>query len=381
MKTFLLLLSFTLVACSQGDSNSDSHLLPASTEGPVSVMDGFDAADPEGSFQALAAGVSDSKVIFETYDMDLKEVYQDEKIPLAFPFQVDGNDPVLITGLESSCGCTDVFIEVEGKPYVLNDSIPAGTKGIVRATFTSAKYRKDKNSVITLRGNAANFPEKLTLHAFVRPVFEYEPSQLRFGDVMSGDLQAEAPSLTVSVVAREPFEVLHWKRLPEGVTIQDTGRVETGANGTEQHRWFEVTLGKDLNPGVLYQSAIATTSLGNTLEVVLHANVLGPVKYYPEQRLWFGTVNQGQTPVRVLKVVATLDDKPLVLPEVSFEGAEVFSLVLAEKKPGKEFVVRVKLSTDAPLGRHGGKLKLHYPEGSGLDDHEILVSAIVRSAT
>jgi hypothetical protein len=75
-----------------------------------------------------------------------------------------------------------------------------------------------------------------------------------------------------------------------------------------------------------------------------------------------------------------MDEIPLVVPEVIFEGADVFKLVTAEKTPGKEFVVRVKMNGDAPLGRHGGTLKLIYPEGSTLKNHQILVSAIVRKA-
>ena len=376
MKTLHLVLFLSLFwACSQSDSNPDGNSMAES-----SVMAGFDRAAPQASFHAMAAGASESRIQFEVHDLDLKEVYQNQEFPVEFPFKVEGKDDVVFTGLETSCGCTNVYVEVNGEKYVLNEIIPAGSQGILHATFTSAKYRKEKNSVITLRGNAANLPEKLTLYAFVKPVFEYEPSQVRFGDVMAAGLREEDPVKVIKVIAKEPFEVKKWRRLPKGVTITDTGRVETGANGMEQYRWFEVKLGEDVNPGILYQSAIAETTLGDQMEIVVHANVVGPVKYFPEQRLWFGTVNQGQTPVRVLKVVATMDEIPLVVPEVIFEGADVFKVVTAEKTPGKEFVVRVKMNGDAPLGRHGGTLKLIYPEGSTFKNHQILVSAIVRKA-
>ena len=376
MKASLLALIFSLFgACSQGEPDPNGNAV-----GQASVMDGYDPAAPQASMNALAAGSSDSRIQFEVHDLDLKEVYQDQEFQVEFPFQVEGKDDVVFTGLETTCGCTDAYVNVNGKKYVLNALIPAGSKGVLHATFTSAKYRKEKNSVITLRGNAANLPEKLTLYAFVKPVFEYEPSQVRFGNVMASGLREEDPVKVIKVIAKEPFEIKKWRRLPMGVTITDTGRVETGANGLEQHRWFEIELGEEVNPGVLYQSAIADTTLGNPMEVVMHANVVGPVKYFPEQRLWFGTVNQGQTPVRVLKVVSTMEDIPLIVPKVVFEGADVFNVVTAEKTPGKEFVVRVKMKGNAPLGRHGGTLKLIYPEGSTMKNHQILVSAIVRKA-
>ncbi len=71
MKTLHLVLFLSLFwACSQSDSNPDGNSMAES-----SVMAGFDRAAPQASFHAMAAGASESRILFDVYDLALQEVH------------------------------------------------------------------------------------------------------------------------------------------------------------------------------------------------------------------------------------------------------------------------------------------------------------------
>ncbi len=376
---FVLLL---LAACGGSEAPDPNAGDAASTviQEQGSVMRGYDSSDPQGSIDAIAAGASTSNLVFEVKSIDLGTTYQKHKYPLSFPFKVEGDEPIVITLLDPSCGCTDAKIKINGEVWPLGREIPAGSVGEIAAVFDAASYRRKKGSTIKIRGSAANLPDSLKLESFVLPVFELKPNPILFGDVMYGNLRDSDPEIVVEVVGMEPFEVTRWKTVPEGITIQETGEPTLDAEGKRQTRNFTFRLERNAPAGRMFKTAIADTTLDVPLQVTMRATITGPIQYLPEQRLSFGIINEGETPQRLVTIKANTEQIAVPKPIVKIEGksAAVMTTAIVEKEAGRSYVIRVRLKEGVAFGRYPGSMTISYPEGSGIESHTFPLSATVR---
>ncbi|TAH36344.1 MAG: DUF1573 domain-containing protein [Planctomycetota bacterium] len=332
---------------------------------------------------------SQSQLRFEKDTVDLGDVYQENHYPVTFPFRVEGPDPLKITALETSCGCTEAHVEVEGERLALEKgvSIEAGKSGMIVATFSSQQFSHRKISTVTVRGNGLNMPSKLSISAMVHPVFELSPSRLTFGELLYIRKGSDAPvdpkeldkrTRLVFVKAPEPFTVTRWAYVPPGVSIVDTNRAETGPDGKSQTRSFEIKVHLDAAPGRITNSILGETSLGKTLEIVLVGEILGPVKYFPGERILFGMVNQGQAASRRLKAVVGGPGMTLPEPSLKLDGDAVFTAAVVDRQPGQQYEIRIDISTEATVGRHSAILRLSFPSESGIEPKEFPINAVVR---
>jgi len=380
LKFPLLLLLLAVLGCSDASAPTGSEESATVIAEQGSVMRGYDSTDPQGSMDALAAGSSTSNIVFETKSVDLGKTYQKHKYPLSFPFVIEGGDPVVITTLDPSCGCTEAKIKINGEIWPLGREIPPGTKGEISAVFDGASYRRTKASTIKIRGTASNLPDSLKLETFVLPVFELKPNPILFGDVMYGDLRDNDPEITVEVIGMEPFEVTRWKTVPEGITIQEKGEPTLDEEGKRQTRHFTFRLERNAPAGRMFKSAIAETTLDIPLQITMRATITGPIQYLPEQRLSFGLVNEGETPQRLVTIKANTEQVNVPSPIINIDGkaAKVMTHTLVEKEAGRSYVVRVKLNEDVAFGRYPGSMTVSYPEGSGIESHTFPLSATVR---
>jgi hypothetical protein len=204
-----LLLSLSLLSCGSGEDDATAEVPPnpsAISQNPL-----------QKPILVLSAETqpSSSRLKFERMDLDLGELYQQTDVPISFPFEVDGPDPVTISYLKASCGCTDVGLSVDGKEWPLNTPIPSGSKGAIEGTFTSAKYQNVKTSTISIRGNGLGLPVVLNLKAFVRRHFELSPASVRFGQISALSLKTSPYKKRVKILSSEPMEIKSWKRLPK----------------------------------------------------------------------------------------------------------------------------------------------------------------------
>lgn len=394
-----LLLSGALPAClEQAESAEPELVLPGEPLPPVpgeaqpvrepSLIQGFDPAAPAQSIAGIADGLSASKLRFETQRLDLKEMYQFEHQEFEFPFVVDGEEPVVVTHVESNCGCTNARIRAdwEAKPgepapqYVLGREIPAGARGAVIGTFDSDRRSDIKITTITIRGSMADTPLKLEIQVNIRPVFAMTPGQVRFGEVLAGPGAGAGKVQDLRIVGREPFEVLEWRRLPPGLKIEAIGEGSGTGFAKEWARNFRVTLGADVPEGNLQTSAIAATSIGIDLEIMVSAAVIGPVKYTPNNRLAFGFPDFGEERSRTIEIQSSMDGVEIPAPkvEIAGESAQYLSSAVEVLEPGRSLRVTVTLPGTAPIGSYSGVLKLVYPPESGIAPREFVISARVR---
>src|SRR5436190_7164183 len=78
---------------------------------------------------------------------DFGDIYQGDKVEHTFYFTNTGNEPLIITNVQVSCGCTTP----KGWP---RDPIPPGGKGEVSIAFNSAGKMGKQNKPVTIISNA-----------------------------------------------------------------------------------------------------------------------------------------------------------------------------------------------------------------------------------
>lgn len=356
-----------------------------------SALRGFDSAAPVASeFILRNGGMSGSRIVFELSRVELGDLYQYEQRTFEFPFRIEGDAPARITVVDANCGCTDARISADWAKaagedpaaearYLLGDEIPAGARGRLIGTFDAERKWGDKITTITVRGNFDNTPIKLELHAFLRQVFAITPAQVRFGDVLAGGAGGER-TLDVRLVAKAPFTIEQWRRIPAGVKVEPIGEQTPTGERAEVAQTYRITLGADAPEGMLQSSAIAATSLGHDLEFMVIANVTGPVRYTPGQRLIFGIWDQGEARDRTIDIESVAAGVQLPAPTVTAEGdlAQYLKLEVETVEAGRFYRVHATFPAETPAGNHPGVLRLSYPEGSGLPAKQFVVSGRIR---
>jgi hypothetical protein len=101
------------------------------------------------SAQNAAAKVDGPVITFEKATHDFGDIYQGDKVEEVFRFTNTGNEPLLITNVQVTCGCT----VPKGWP---RDPIMPGGKGEITVAFNSAGKIGRQTKVVTVVSNASN---------------------------------------------------------------------------------------------------------------------------------------------------------------------------------------------------------------------------------
>ncbi|MDP6942157.1 MAG: DUF1573 domain-containing protein [Planctomycetota bacterium] len=315
----------------------------------------------------------------EIKNLDLGKVFQFQKFPIRFPFKIEGEDPVTLTELRPSCGCTEVAIEVNGKSWELDKPIPGGSTGAITGIFDSKNYSNRKDSSITIQGNATNLPMKLGLGAFVTPVFSLVPHQARFVDILAGPIRRNpTPTRKLEVTGAQPWELVSFKNKPEWITITDMGDKKPAPDGIGEIHTFLVELDPALEEGRYSGNVTVETNIGHDLNFSAYAELLGKVRYFPDRLVGFNLVERGDEPIRKMKIRPSVDWLEIPEPEITYEGDDVFEVILDVVVEGKDYVLTVSLKPSAGIGRHAGKVFVTWPEDSAIPNREYPITVLVR---
>ncbi|HMG92127.1 MAG TPA: DUF1573 domain-containing protein [Chryseolinea sp.] len=98
---------------------------------------------------AQEAKVSGPVITFEKKVHDFGDMSQGDKVEETFKFTNTGNEPLIITNVQVTCGCTTP----KGWP---RDPIAPGGKGELTVAFNSAGKMGRQNKVVTVVSNASN---------------------------------------------------------------------------------------------------------------------------------------------------------------------------------------------------------------------------------
>jgi hypothetical protein len=100
-------------------------------------------------FAQVSAKANGPVISFENKTHDFGDMIQGDKVEQTFKFTNTGNEPLIITNVQVTCGCTTP----KGWP---RDPIAPGGKGEITLAFSSAGKSGRQNKVVTIVSNATN---------------------------------------------------------------------------------------------------------------------------------------------------------------------------------------------------------------------------------
>jgi hypothetical protein len=102
-----------------------------------------------------------SRFEFEDNIHDFGDIQQGEKVEHLFKFTNAGNQPLVISNIITTCGCT--------APTWPKDPVQPGEKGEIKVVFNSTGKIGKQNKVITIFSNSINGKDQITIQANVIP--------------------------------------------------------------------------------------------------------------------------------------------------------------------------------------------------------------------
>jgi len=128
-------------------------------------------------------------------EFDFGEIFQGDRVDHVFSFRNSGDAPLLIDRIKSSCGCTAALLSAK--------EIPAGGEGTIKASFDSSRFRGAIAKVIFLYSNAPGLEtSRFTLKGTIKPLVDFSPQQLDFGNV-AVDAEAAVDFVLVNAGEKE----------------------------------------------------------------------------------------------------------------------------------------------------------------------------------
>jgi hypothetical protein len=102
----------------------------------------------EAAVQAPVIKTDGPVLTLEKTSHDFGDIYQGDIVEHTFKFTNTGNQPLLITNIQTSCGCTT--------PQWPRDPIMPGGKGELKVGFNSAGKINKQTKVLPIISNASN---------------------------------------------------------------------------------------------------------------------------------------------------------------------------------------------------------------------------------
>ncbi len=205
-----------------------------------------------------ASSISVEKPVY-----DFGSVNQGEKVDHRFLVRNRGDEPLTITQLHSSCGCTAATLSVK--------SIAPGKSGEVKVTFDSANFAGQVNKTVTLDSNDPRNPSTvLTMQGKITELIAANPHTLNLGSVKAGSRKEAV--LTVGNRSSRPFVVTGVRSSMVAIvaTVRE-GRVNPGKSGE-----IAVTVNVPLEGRFLsgYLTILTDSPLKHELVVPVYATVI-----------------------------------------------------------------------------------------------------------
>ncbi len=101
------------------------------------------------------------EIVFPEKSFDFGDIIQGKRVEHTFGFKNTGNEPLIISDVRTTCGCT--------APEWPREPINPGKEAQVKVVFNSAGKMGIQNKVITIMSNAVNNPERVKIITNVLP--------------------------------------------------------------------------------------------------------------------------------------------------------------------------------------------------------------------
>lgn len=114
------------------------------------------------SFFALAQEsepMSGPQITFSEKVFDFGEITQGDRVEHVFEFENSGTEPLILSDVRTTCGCT--------APQWPKEPLAPGAKASIKVVFNSTGKMGMQNKVITVMSNAVNNPARVKITANV----------------------------------------------------------------------------------------------------------------------------------------------------------------------------------------------------------------------
>ncbi len=107
---------------------------------------------------------------FETREIDFGTHDEGEILDTVFRFTNTGDNPLIITDVKTSCGCTT--------PYWPKKPIQPGESDVIKVKFNTNRKPGKQIKTITIHANTKNLTEVVRIKAYVNPKSKEEKEKL-----------------------------------------------------------------------------------------------------------------------------------------------------------------------------------------------------------
>lgn len=157
MRTLIFALALTVASAAAGFAQT-STTTPASSQ---------QAATPPG-VPSTPAGPK-AQISFKESSHDFGDIKQGDKVEYTFEYTNTGQAPLILSNVQTTCGCT--------VPKWSKEPLAPGQSSKITATFNSTGKMGRQNKVITVFSNAVNPEERVSIVSNVLPAEANVPGQ------------------------------------------------------------------------------------------------------------------------------------------------------------------------------------------------------------
>lgn len=295
----------------------------------------------------IGAGVANAQPV-STLNTEVKNFGQAapfEKLRHDIVITNEGDKPLVIEDVKTTCGCTAAIASVT--------TVPAGGESIIHVTMTASSSTTRMSKQVQIATNDPKAPKQnVTLIADVRNAWLLSPtSSFRVNDVPFG--QEESQTLVLSNKDGQDFKIIETRADRPEFRIEVGERTDNGVPITLYAK------GGDKRETITSHIEIITDYKEQPVtRVNAMATITGLVKFTPTT-LYFGRAPAGKTVERELRLHLTDESKMNDFSITKIEGdGSVKGEVLGVNPLGQ---MRVKVSYDVPEepGYHRGTITLH----------------------
>lgn len=281
-----------------------------------------------------------------------------------------GGEPLTITQVGTSCGCTTGSVE--------NKVIPPGGETPMTVVVNPGKIHGfESTKTLSIYSNDPENPRiTVDVTAKVEPEFLVEPSQLDFGQIPKGE------TVTRQIAFRQAAElpvvlngVKAWGSPPGlGVAFVKTPESEWSDPGRAEYT-IDVTIDtNDVPPGPYKAMIGLDTSLKRVprYNYTVTANVTAPYAVKPRP-LSLGLVNPGKAPAGTIVVSS---DQPVSVSDVAVTGGDL-SATPRTADDGRSVAIDVAVSPEASTGSKREQVSFTVKVGEATFQERVPVSGVV----
>ena len=285
------------------------------------------------------------KISFDERVYDFGMVEPEDKPQHYFTFSNTGQTDLIISEVDSSCGCTAALLSAE--------TIPPGGLGEIDVSFNPQGRRGKQKQTVSVHSNAKNAPlVHLTIQALVEASVEISPNRIFFGGINS----QEATTKYVRVLDSGSGKL----KIIRVETSSAFLSAEVGQPQPGEVVSYEVKVVSQ--PGAPIGKFQETLTIYTNdkryprLDVSIEGNVLGSITVSPEH-LFFGFVNRQELAQQEI-LLAKAGEGDLKVLGVGHQSQFVSTEIISGES-GRSVRIQVTVSRNTPSGPFRDLLEIY----------------------